>query len=190
MKKLTILGIPGSLRKDSFNRMLLNAAMEAAGEDCQVELASIGDIPLYNQDLEETHGVPDSAKKLQAQIIHCDGLVIATPEYNNSVPGVLKNAIDWLSRPVSEIERVFKDLPVGMIGATPGSRGTSGAQIAWLPVWQALHTKMFNAAFVTLSKAGEVFDEAQHIKSAPIQKQIDHYMTLFVEFVKANRRLK
>jgi chromate reductase, NAD(P)H dehydrogenase (quinone) len=190
MEKIKIIGIPGSLRESSFNLMLLRAAQEVAGDRCDVELASMADIPLYNQDTEENHGVPASVKNLQEKIAHCDGLLIATPEYNHSMPGVFKNTVDWLSRPVTEIEHVFKDLPVGMIGATPGGMGTSGAQIAWLPVWKALQTKIFAGSHITLSRAGEAFDEQDNLISPVVQKQLVQYMQLFVDFVKVNKRVQ
>jgi NAD(P)H-dependent FMN reductase len=99
--------------------MLLRAAAEAMPQGVTVEIASINAIPLYNADEEAEHGIPPPVQQLKDRIAAADGLLIATPEYNNSMPGVVKNAIDWLSRPNSDIPRVFRGLPVGVIGLRP-----------------------------------------------------------------------
>lgn len=119
-----IVAIPGSLRIDSFNAALLRAATEVAPETCEVDVVSIKGIPLYDGDVEASEGIPDSVTELKDRIVSSNGLLLATPEYNNSIPGVLKNAINWLSRPPQDIPRVFGDRPVGIMGATPGERGT------------------------------------------------------------------
>ena len=100
--------------------MLLGAAAKAMPADTTLEISSIRDVPLYDADLEAGQGVPPAVQQLKDRIAAADGLLIATPEYNNSMPGVLKNAIDWLSRPNADIPRVFRGLPLGFIGATPG----------------------------------------------------------------------
>ncbi|CAB5125052.1 hypothetical protein D3OALGA1CA_2838 [Olavius algarvensis associated proteobacterium Delta 3] len=134
----TIIGISGSLRTSSFNAGLLRAAAEAAPGGCAVSIASINDIPLYNGDVEDNEGVPKAVSALKERIVAADGLLMATPEYNNSIPGAFKNAIDWLSRPPEDRFRVFKNLPVGLIGATPGSFGTAFSQYAWQPTLRVL----------------------------------------------------
>src|SRR5262245_65484963 len=98
-----IVGIAGSLRKASFNVALLRAARELAPAGTEIEIASIAGIPLYDGDLESEKGIPDTVTALKERIKSADGLLLATPEYNNSMPGVLKNAIDWLSRPPKDI---------------------------------------------------------------------------------------
>ncbi|MCH5375071.1 MAG: NAD(P)H-dependent oxidoreductase, partial [Planctomycetes bacterium] len=115
-----IVGIAGSLRSGSFNAALLHAARDLIPADLRT--ASIGAIPLYDADL-EARGLPDEVSLLQRRILEADGLLMVTPEYNNSMPGVLKNAIDWLSRPAGEVRNVFSDKPVAIMGASPGRFG-------------------------------------------------------------------
>jgi NAD(P)H-dependent FMN reductase len=134
---VTIIGLCGSLRNGSFNRMLLHAAVELSPPGITVEPESIGDIPLYDADVEE-QGMPVVVQRLKDRIAQADGLLVVTPEYNNSMPGVLKNAIDWLSRPAEDIPRVFRGRPVAILGATIGSGGTALSQAAWLPVLRFL----------------------------------------------------
>lgn len=135
---LNIIGMGGSLRKGSYNTALLRAAAESSPPTTKVEIVSIDGIPLYNGDLEEELGLPASVRTIKDKIASADGLLLATPEYNNSIPGVFKNAIDWLSRPVSDIERVFGNKAVALMGASPGRGGTRLAQVAWLPVLRPL----------------------------------------------------
>ena len=130
----TILGISGSLRAGSLNSSLLRAAAEEMPPNVALEIGSIQGIPLYNGDVEATEGLPDAVVALKERIAAADGLLLVTPEYNNSLPGVFKNAIDWLSRPDTDIARVFGGRPVGVIGASPGGFGTLLSQTAWLPV--------------------------------------------------------
>jgi chromate reductase, NAD(P)H dehydrogenase (quinone) len=136
----TIIGISGSLRKASFNALLLRAAAESIPAPATLEIASIRDIPLYDGDVEAA-GIPEPVRILKDRIAAADGLLLATPEYNNSIPGTFKNAIDWLSRPSSDIARVFGNRPVALMGATPGRGGTLLAQTAWLQVLRTLTTR-------------------------------------------------
>ena len=138
---ITILGIAGSLRHSSFNDALLRAAAAAAPAGCTVDIASIRGIPLYDGDVEDATGVPEVVETLKERVAAADGLLLVTPEYNNSIPGVLKNAIDWLSRPASDVPRVFGNRPIALMGATPGRGGTILAQAAWLPVLRTLGTR-------------------------------------------------
>ena len=178
-----ILAIAGSARTKSYNRMLLQAAIEVAPQGATVESASIKDIPLYNGDLEETSGVPDVVQALKERIAGAAGVLLVTPEYNNSIPGVFKNAIDWTTRPSSDMARVWGGKPVGMIGATPGPWGTALAQAAWLPVLRTLGTLPFFGARLQVPNAAGVFDEHGALSDAKVRSQLTKYMVAFVQFV-------
>src|SRR4051794_6593429 len=117
---MLVIAFSGSLRRGSYNTMLLRAAEPMFPPPVRVEIVSIREIPLLDDDVLTEHGVPDVVRQLKEKIAAADGLLLATPEYNNSLPGVAKNAIDWLSRPFADIPRVFGGLPVATIGATPG----------------------------------------------------------------------
>lgn len=183
-----ILGISGSLRKGSFNTMLLKQAARAVPQGVEFITGTIEGIPLYNGDVEDAAGLPPAAQALKTQVLECDGLLLATPEYNNSLPGVLKNAIDWLTRPPADVPRVFGGRAVALIGASPGNFGTVLAQQAWLPVLRTLGTRPWFGGRLMVSRATSVFDEAGEITDDAIRGQLAKFMTGFAEFVKANHR--
>jgi chromate reductase len=180
---IRLVGIAGSLRKGSYNAALLRAAAELAPAGTQVEVASIRGIPLYDGDLEAEQGIPALVAELKDRIAAADGLLIATPEYNNSLPGVLKNAIDWLTRPSRDIPRVFGDKPVAIMGATPGGGGTRLAQTAWLPVLRTLGTRAWFGKQLYVASAGEVFDAEGRLVDEKIAKHLAGFMAGFAEFV-------
>jgi len=179
----TIIGIAGSLRRGSFNAALLRAAAEAVSPATRLEIASIREIPLYDGDVEAEKGVPDAVQKLKDRIASSNGLLLVTPEYNNSLPGVFKNAIDWLSRPAKDIARVFGDRPVALMGATPGPGGTILAQSAWLPVLRTLGTHPWFGARLLVSGAGKVFDAAGNLVDEHVRSQLKSFMTGFEQFI-------
>ncbi len=178
-----IVAISGSLRSKSFNTMLLRAVRAAAPAGTTFDIASIQDIPLYDGDLEAASGVPPAVQALKDRIAGGDGLLLATPEYNNSIPGTLKNAIDWLSRPSTDIARVFGGRPVGVIGATPGRGGTSLAQAAWLPVLRTLGTLPWFGSRLMVSGAGDAFDDQGKLEDPDVRAQVEKYVRGFSQFV-------
>lgn len=178
-----IVAIAGSLRKGSFNKALLRAAVELAPDRMDIEVAGIEEIPLYNGDVESAGGVPEVVERLKDDIAAADGLLIATPEYNHSISGVLKNAIDWLSRPPADISRVFADLPVALIGATPGPAGTRYAQTAWLPIFQTLRMRPFFGKSLYVERAKSLFDDDLHLVDADMRKRLAEYLEAYSGFI-------
>lgn len=179
----TIVGISGSLRKYSFNAGLLRAAAAAMPEASTLTIGSIQHFPLYNADVEETDGVPGAVETLKDQIASADGILLVTPENNNSMPGVLKNAVDWLTRPPQDRARVFAGRPVGLMGATPGNFGTAFSQYAWLPVLRLLGTQVWSGRLMWVSGAGGKFDREGNLTDESVEKQLQKYLSGFVAFV-------
>jgi chromate reductase, NAD(P)H dehydrogenase (quinone) len=178
-----LIGISGSLRKQSFNTSLLCAAAELLPTGAELRMESIADIGLYNADDQETNGVPKPVSALKDAIAGADGLLISTPEYNHSVPGVLKNAIDWASRPASDIPAVFGGLPVAVMGAAPGRYGTILAQAAWLPILRSLGTRYWAGERLLVSGAAKAFDEHGRLVDADLRQRLQKFMADFVRFI-------
>jgi NAD(P)H-dependent FMN reductase len=179
----TLIGISGSLRRQSFNSALLNAARALMPEGARLEIADISAIPLYNYDV-EVEGIPPAVVQLKDQVAAADGLLICTPEYNNSLPGVLKNVIDWLSRPPEDAARVFHGRCVAVMGASPGPFGTILSQNAWLPVLRTLRTRPWFEGRLMVSRAGTVFNEQGELIDEKVRGQLRQFVQGFVEFVR------
>lgn len=184
----TFIGISGSLRRASYNTALLRAAKAAAPEGVSLEIESIRDIPLYDGDLEAEHGIPEPVRALKERIAAADGLLLVTPEYNNSIPGVMKNAIDWLSRPASDIARVFGDKPIALMGATPGQGGTAMAHAAWLPVLRTLGTQPWFGPRLYVSGASKVFDAEGHLLDDALRAKLKDFLTGFATHAARSRK--
>ena len=176
-----LIGISGSLRKGSLNTALLRAAAGLMPEGAELAIGTIRGIPLYDGDLEAEHGIPEAVAVLKDAIADADGLVLVTPEYNNSIPGVFKNAIDWLSRPSSDISRVFGGKPVALMGASPGGFGTILSQNAWLPVLRTLGTELWSGRLL-VSRASGVFDADGNLTDPKIQEQLQTFLKGFADF--------
>lgn len=180
---VNIVGVAGSLRRGSFNRALLRAATEFAPSRASVRTGSIEDFPLYNGDVEAI-GIPEAVTRLKEQIIAADALLLVSPEYNHGIPGVMKNAIDWLSRPPADIKKVFRNRPVAVMGATPGPGGTRLAQAAWLPTLRTLGTRPWFGGQLYVPNAGEAFGDDGRLISETVQQRLTKFMEGFVAFVK------
>ena len=183
-----LIGIPGSLRQGSFNSALLRAATELTPERAELTIGSIRGIPLYDGDLEAAEGIPGPVAALKDAIAAADGLLLATPEYNNSIPGVLKNAIDWLSRPPADIAWVFGGKPVALIGASPGGFGTILAQNAWLPVLRTLGAELWSEGRLLVSRAQAVFGEDGTLADQKVRDQLATFLQGFAAFARSSRR--
>ncbi len=183
---LKIIGITGSLRRGSFNTALLRAASELMPNGAQLDIATLDGIPLYNGDIEAVEGIPPAVAALQEKIATAGGLLLATPEYNHSIPGVLKNAMDWLSRPPGEAARVFGGRPIALIGATPGGFGTVLSQNAWLPILRALGTRPWFGGRQLVSQAHQVFNESSEMIDETARKQLQDFLAGFVDFAQAS----
>lgn len=183
-RTVNILALSGSLRRQSFNTALLRAAGAMTIDGVALEVATLHGIPLYDGDLEAASGLPDSVIALKTRIIAADALLIATPEYNNSIPGVLKNAIDWLSRPPADIGKVFGNRPVAVIGASPGGFGTILSQNAWLPVLRTLGTRQWAGGRLLVSRAQTLVNEQGDLADEKTLAQLREFIAGFAQFAR------
>jgi chromate reductase len=151
---LNVLGISGSLRKGSYNTASLRAAQELAPPGMTIEIADIAALPLYNEDVKAV-GFPPPVQHLRQRIAAADALLFATPEYNYSMSGVLKNAIDWASRPP---DQPFNDKPAAIMGASPGVTGTARAQYHLRQSCVFLNMHLVNRPEVMIGAAASRFD--------------------------------
>ncbi len=162
------LGISGSLRRQSLNTAALRACAKLVPPGVTMDLADISAIPLYNEEVRE-QGLPDAVHKLREQILSADAIVIATPEYNFSIPGVLKNAIDWASRPPSQ---PFDGKPIALISASPGGFGGARAQYHLRQVFIYLNGLILNRPEVMMSAAHTKFDAQGELTDAAATDQL------------------
>ena len=177
-----LIGLSGSLRSGSFNTALLRAAAGLLPDGSELSVRTIRGIPLYDADEEAATGIPPIVAELKEAISVSDGLLLATPEYNNSIPGAMKNAIDWLTRPPADFKRVFGCLPVAVIGATPGGFGTILSQHEWLPILRYLGTRPWFGGRLLVSHAHALFDESGHLTDDKTREQLRQFIQGFIDF--------
>lgn len=178
---MKILGISGSLRKASTNTGLLRALAGLAPQGVQVEIATLHGIPVYDGDVEAKDGKPQVILDLDARIRAADGIVIATPEYNFSIPGGLKNATDWLSRGGSP----FKWRKVGVIGASGGPVGTARVQYHLRQNLQGLEAITMPKPEFFASNNGEKFDRDGNLTDEATSTHLLNWLSAYLEFLKA-----
>lgn len=165
---MKVLAIAGSLRAHSYNRLVLHAAQQIAPAGMEITIAGLHGIPLFNHD-DRLHGDPEAVRTLRAQVRKADAVLIACPEYNYSVPGVLKNALDWLSLPP---DAPFDGKPVAILGASAGWLGTSRAQYHLRQVLLFMNTFTVNKPEVFIGSAVAKFDAAGELTDATAMAQI------------------
>jgi len=192
MSPIRILGISGSLRRQSFNTALLREAKRlvegegsASAEEIALDVVTLHGIPLYDGDVESEHGEPEAVAVLKGKIQEYDAIIFSTPEYNNGIPGVFKNALDWLSRPSEAGKNIFSGRHIAVMGASPGGFGTVMAQSAWLPVLKALGVQHWSGGRVLASRAHELFDAEGIISDERFRDQLSGFVQTFARFVRA-----
>lgn len=178
---MKILGISGSLRRKSFNTALLRAASAMAPDGVTVAAHTLHGIPLYDADIESEEGVPGPVELLKTALANADALLLVTPEYNNGVPGVFKNAIDWMSRPPGGLD-LFRGKPVALMGASTGGFGTTLAQSHWLPVLRALGTDPWFGKRLLVSRAAGSFDDDGRLTDEKVRGQLSDFLEGFRAF--------
>ncbi|HEY1725639.1 MAG TPA: NADPH-dependent FMN reductase [Steroidobacteraceae bacterium] len=183
-----LIGISGSLRHGSFNTALLRAAATLLPEGATLDVRTLHGIPLYDGDVEAGDGLPASVTALKEAIVAADGVLLVTPEYNNSIPGVFKNAVDWLSRPAADIPRVFGGRPFALMGASPGPFGTTLSQAAWLPVLRTLGTRPWFGGRMLVTRAADAFDATLSIIDAALRERLRSYLAGFVAAIREGQR--
>ncbi len=183
MADIRILGISGSLRKGSYNSAALKVAAGLMPAGARLEIFDISGIPLYNEDA-KAQGYPEPVQRLREKIAAADGVVFATPEYNFSTSGVLKNAIDWASRPP---EQPFDDKAVAIMGASGGVLGTARAQYHLRQIGVFLNMRFVNKPEVFIGGAASKFDAAGNLTDETAKGLIRNLMA---ELVTWSKRLK
>ena len=184
--KIKVLGIPGSLRKDSYNLALLNAAIELKTVNMEITIFALHEIPLYNEDVERI-SVPEPVMRLKNALAESDGLLIAAPEYNYSIPGVLKNAIDWASRPPANSP--LNNMPLGIMGSSGGMSGTAKAQhhLRQVAVFTNMHT--MNKPEMQVTKEAEKFKDGRLTDEAT-RAHLEKFMKAFEQWILIFKNIK
>lgn len=179
-KKINIVGISGSLRKGSFNTMLLNAAVGMAPEEAHIDIVEIRDLPLFDGDLEAT--MPQVVLDFKAKIKAADGILFVSPEYNYSIPGGLKNALDWASRPYGD--NSFDGKPAAIMSASPGMLGGARMQYHLRQTFVFLNVHAFNRPEIMVPFANTKFDESGALIDQPTIEHLKPFLASFVEWTK------
>ena len=185
MDKLKITTILGSLRKDSFNKRLLNYIIDKSNDSLNIEIANIN-LPLFNEDIAST---PDqNTLDFRKAVKDADGILFVTPEYNYSIPGVLKNAIDWGANP--EMENVFLKKPIGIAGTSSGMSGTSRSQLHLRQVCVFLNAIVMPKPEVLITYEKEKFDESGALTDTQSKEVVDNFIESFTKWVDAINKIK
>lgn len=179
-----ILGIAGSLRRNSFNRAVLRAAKSLVPEDGILDIFELNGIPCFNED--EERNPPSAVVELKKRVRDADAILFVTPEYNYSIPGVLKNAIDWASRPYGD--SAWEGKPVAVMGASIGALGTARAQYHLRQCFVFLNMLPINRPEVMISNASEKFDAGGNLKDETAKKLTGELLRNLIDWTRLIRR--
>jgi chromate reductase, NAD(P)H dehydrogenase (quinone) len=181
--QINVLGFAGSLREGSYNKAALRAAVELAPAGMSIATFDLGPIPLYNEDVKQ-QGFPPPVQEFREKIRAADALLIVTPEYNYSIPGVLKNAIDWASRPP---DQPFEGKPIAIMGASPGRLGTARAQYHLRQCFVFLNGLVLNKPEVMIAGAAQMFDDRLRLSDETTREFVGKLLVSLAEWTRRQR---
>jgi chromate reductase len=184
---LKVVGLSGSLRRGSLNSAALRAVKALAPADLAIDIFDLSPIPLYNDDLRTKEGYPEGVQSFRDALKEADGVLIATPEYNYSIPGVLKNAIDWASRPP---EQPFDGKPTAILGASPGALGTARAQYHLRQCFIYLNGQVMNRPEVMIGGAGSKFDAEGNLTDQGTADFLKGFLAAFADHIRYHQRAR
>ena len=180
-RSLRVVGIAGSLRSGSYNRALLRAAQELAPDGMSIAIFDLIDVPLYNGDVEAA-GDPEAVARMKQAIREADGVLFATPEYNHGVPAVMKNAVDWASRPPRSAPLGGK--PVAIIGASPGMTGSARGQSQLRQAFELTNSYALPQPEILVYRAHEKFDEQGRLTDETTRRYLGQFLTAFATWIR------
>jgi chromate reductase len=183
---LRIIGVAGSLRRRSYNRALLQAACELSPAELIIEVHSLDDLPLFNEDLEDG-SAPPPVERLRSAVRSADGVLLVTPEYNHGVPGVLKNAVDWLSQPLRR--SALEGKPVAMMGASTGQAGTARSQSQLRQAFVLTNSPVLQQPEVLVGRAHEKFDANGQLNDAVTREFVTVFLIRLAEWLAHQKRV-
>jgi chromate reductase, NAD(P)H dehydrogenase (quinone) len=182
---LRVVGIAGSLRRGSFNRALLSAAQELAPPNLLIEVRELNNVPLFNEDL-DADGTPASVVELRRAVRAADGVLLATPEYNHGVPGVLKNAVDWLSQPLRR--SALEGKPAALMGASTALTGTARSQSQLRQAFVLTNSPVMQQPEVLVARAQEKFDSQGRLIDESTRRFLTGFLIQLAEWLVRQKR--
>jgi chromate reductase len=184
---LRVVGIAGSLRRASYNRALLCAAQQLAPPSLRIDIEQLDDVPMFNADL-DTMSPPEGVARLRRAVQAADGLLLVTPEYNHGVPGVMKNAIDWLSQPLRSC--VLDGKPTALMGASTGLAGTARSQTQLRQAFVLTNTPAMLRPEVLVGRAQEKFDAAGQLRDEGTERFVASFLEQFAVWIRQQQRAR
>ena len=184
---LRVIGIAGSLRRMSYNRALLCAAQQLAPPSLRIDIEELDDVPMFNADL-DVGSPPEGVARLRQAVLAADGLLLVTPEYNHGVPGVMKNAIDWLSQPLREC--VLDGKPTALMGASTGLAGTARGQTQLRQAFILTNTPAMLRPEVLVGRAQEKFDSTGRLTDDGTRVFVASFLAQFAVWIRQQQRAR